>query len=428
MKSLYRIAFATIVSGLCFSSLALANNDARYCSKQTRTASPSTRYNNNETCGNGPRTTAEQSARQTFWKGVANNGTDPEKTSAQFALQSDRPRWWVGTLQGIINKYCHKSIRTDGKIGVETLGTLVQCEQDVYKGTIKKQNSNLFGNGTNTSSAVATSTATQGNGAVANVSKEPKNTSTIDGEKVTKGAKWNVDQPQNTKNSQWSDAVNNKNWNDDKKGNNNEQWNDNQKGKGGKSGENSNKPPKKCGDNCPKENENKKKACLGLDEKQYGNVDYYTQKYKVGRGGKGEPICMRNEVNGSACYYVGKTLESKINIPKFKFSQYDFCCGIKLNTDVPFVGRCISNDKEAIAADDAPSPETAFVVLIKALTTIVMTLIMVGSVIMLIISGVMIASGNYTDGKALIIKVVISLVLLGASGIILRLINPIAFT
>jgi hypothetical protein len=107
------------------------------------------------------------------------------------------------------------------------------------------------------------------------------------------------------------------------------------------------------------------------------------------------------------------------------------CCGIKLNTDVPFIGRCIeiraTNNTGQSGSVTTVNQYTVFPRLMRALTNIVLTLIMVGSLIMLIISGVMIASGQAAEGKTMIKRVVISLVLLGASGIILRLINPFFF-
>ena len=63
----------------------------------------------------------------------------------------------------------------------------------------------------------------------------------------------------------------------------------------------------------------------------------------------------------------------------------------------------------------------------RALAKILLTLILVGSLVMLVASGVMIASGNASEGKSMIKRVVFALVLLGASGIILRLVNPTFF-
>lgn len=98
------------------------------------------------------------------------------------------------------------------------------------------------------------------------------------------------------------------------------------------------------------------------------------------------------------------------------------CCGIELNTNVPFIGNCIedesSNDPTAIKTDEA------FPVLMSSLTKILVTVILIVSFILIIVWGIMIASGNPSWGKKMIIKVVVGIALLGASGVILRLINP----
>lgn len=101
------------------------------------------------------------------------------------------------------------------------------------------------------------------------------------------------------------------------------------------------------------------------------------------------------------------------------------CCGIELNTNVPFIGRCIewsiddvSNDEKAVTSEDA------FPVLMGSLTQILVTIILIVSFVLIIIGGIMISTGNPSGGKSLIIKVVVGIALLGASGVILRLINP----
>jgi len=98
------------------------------------------------------------------------------------------------------------------------------------------------------------------------------------------------------------------------------------------------------------------------------------------------------------------------------------CCGIELNTSVPFIGNCIedesSNDPTAIKTDEA------FPVLMSSLTKILVTVILIVSFVLIIVWGIMIASGNPSWGKKMIIKVVMGIALLGASGVILRLINP----
>ncbi len=103
------------------------------------------------------------------------------------------------------------------------------------------------------------------------------------------------------------------------------------------------------------------------------------------------------------------------------------CCGIKLNTEVPFIGNCIRTQK----TDKNPgiTQEEAFPTLMGWLMKILMTVIVLGWFIAILIAWVMITSSGGTENRAkqgrdLIIKVVIAFALLWASGVILRLINP----
>ncbi|MEI6118918.1 MAG: hypothetical protein WCP92_07000 [bacterium] len=58
------------------------------------------------------------------------------------------------------------------------------------------------------------------------------------------------------------------------------------------------------------------------------------------------------------------------------------------------------------------------------MTKILVTLILITSFVLIIIGGIMIATGNPSGGRKMIMNVVIGIALLGASGVILRLINP----
>ncbi|MFA7718146.1 MAG: pilin [Candidatus Absconditabacterales bacterium] len=103
----------------------------------------------------------------------------------------------------------------------------------------------------------------------------------------------------------------------------------------------------------------------------------------------------------------------------------DVCCGIKLNTKIPFIGNCIENTTQGGTMDEG----SAFPILITALMKILITAILIVSFILIIIGGVMIATGgaspeNVTTGKKMIKNVIIGLAILGAIGVILRLINP----
>ncbi|MCF7835128.1 hypothetical protein K9M48_03670 [Candidatus Gracilibacteria bacterium] len=108
------------------------------------------------------------------------------------------------------------------------------------------------------------------------------------------------------------------------------------------------------------------------------------------------------------------------------------CCGIELNTVVPFIGDCIEmNGGTSDGNTTRVNPVNAFPRLMGGLSRILLTVILVFSFVMVIVGGVMIITGgikgqegNFTTGKKYIRQVVIGLILLGASGIILRLINP----
>lgn len=116
------------------------------------------------------------------------------------------------------------------------------------------------------------------------------------------------------------------------------------------------------------------------------------------------------------------------------------CCGIKLLTSVPFIGKCIymlsDAELKALGAKAAANPDvlavsenTAFPRLMLWLTKILVTVILLASFIAIIVAGVMMAASGsgeewYTNGKKIIGSVIAAIALLGASGVILRLINP----
>lgn len=106
------------------------------------------------------------------------------------------------------------------------------------------------------------------------------------------------------------------------------------------------------------------------------------------------------------------------------------CSGIKLNTDVPFIGNCIYFGKTEGTGDNKKiSQLDAFPYLISGLMKIVMTAILVISFVLIVVAGVMISASGispnaYKTGMKLIEKVAIGIALLGASGVILKIINP----
>ncbi len=100
---------------------------------------------------------------------------------------------------------------------------------------------------------------------------------------------------------------------------------------------------------------------------------------------------------------------------------------IYLNTNIPFVGQCIKK-----TADPDPNDSTAwnsFGLLLGGMMKIAMTVVLIIAFLAVLVAWVMMAagwmdSGLVAKGKKLIISVVIGILLLGASGIILNLVNP----
>ncbi len=111
------------------------------------------------------------------------------------------------------------------------------------------------------------------------------------------------------------------------------------------------------------------------------------------------------------------------------FDQEKPCSGIKLNTDVPFIGRCITISKPGESSNWDITPTSAFPRLMWGLTKIMMTFILSISFLLVIVAGVMMvvwwANKQYYDKGMKLLKIVVTaLAVLGVSGIVLRLINP----
>ncbi|MDD3262448.1 MAG: hypothetical protein PHR61_01255 [Candidatus Absconditabacteria bacterium] len=136
----------------------------------------------------------------------------------------------------------------------------------------------------------------------------------------------------------------------------------------------------------------------------------------------------RNTLGICRCPKGTKEIEKKC-VP---CSDPGVCCGIELNTKVPFIGNCIEFGKGDVSDSEneiSATQEEAFPKLMGGLMRILVTIIMLGSFVAILVGGVMISSAGpdeqkATKGKKLIIDVVIALAILGASGVILRLINP----
>lgn len=103
--------------------------------------------------------------------------------------------------------------------------------------------------------------------------------------------------------------------------------------------------------------------------------------------------------------------------------------GIKLNTDIPFVGNCIAKSTDASVAGQNTTIANAFPKLLGGLMRIVMTVVVIVGFMGILVGGFMMSAWGLeaslmSKWKKLIITVIIGLVVLGLSGIILNLINP----
>ena len=107
------------------------------------------------------------------------------------------------------------------------------------------------------------------------------------------------------------------------------------------------------------------------------------------------------------------------------------CKWISLNTNMPFIGNCIQTyDSHADENwDRVVTPVNAFPTLIWALMNLLMTIILIMSLLMIVWSWVLMTMGwmdssRYTNWIKLLTRVVQGMALLGASWVILKVINP----
>lgn len=114
------------------------------------------------------------------------------------------------------------------------------------------------------------------------------------------------------------------------------------------------------------------------------------------------------------------------------------CCGIELNTVVPFIWDCIEmTSQNDVWSWDNENTSTlnqlnAFPFLMMGLSKILVTVILIFSFLIVIAAWLMMTTGvyseqNYKKGMERVQKVVVGLILLWASGLILKLINPSFF-
>ena len=100
------------------------------------------------------------------------------------------------------------------------------------------------------------------------------------------------------------------------------------------------------------------------------------------------------------------------------------CKWVKLNTNLPFLWNCIG-----VSSDGKVNQLNAFPIMIKGLMKIIISIVLVMSFLMIVAGGVMMTtagyeSGNFAKWKGMITSVAKALAMLGASWVILKLINP----
>lgn len=101
---------------------------------------------------------------------------------------------------------------------------------------------------------------------------------------------------------------------------------------------------------------------------------------------------------------------------------WDACDWIKLNTCFPIIWDCIETKAEAT------NPTNAFPYMLRALTKIIMSLILVVCFILIIYAGILWSADKPKDAKKWIERVAITILLLWFSGVILKLVNPNFFS
>ncbi len=147
---------------------------------------------------------------------------------------------------------------------------------------------------------------------------------------------------------------------------------------------------------------------------------------------KDECVCDPNKTCNKSWYVVDPVT------CKCKCDPSKRCCGIELNTVVPFIWDCIEMTSQNNTMDPN-DPNTsrvnqlnAFPFLMMGLSKILVTAILIFSFLIVIAAWVMMVTwvaneSNFTEWKKWIKNVVVALILLGTSGLILKLINPSFF-
>lgn len=140
----------------------------------------------------------------------------------------------------------------------------------------------------------------------------------------------------------------------------------------------------------------------------------------IAQDGNDEAFCVQNwgAYSNGECVWWNPTQICFNKCKNVQGETEEFCtckCNwwIVLNTNFPFVGRCIAK-----TSDDTVGKIT------NVFTDILMTIIITAGFAMLIWAGVQFAMNKPKEGRWIIINVIIAFAALWSLGIILRLINP----
>ena len=133
-------------------------------------------------------------------------------------------------------------------------------------------------------------------------------------------------------------------------------------------------------------------------------------------------------INSVIIWYTGVYASPN---PQPTEGAWEECKWIKLNTNVPFLWKCIVTHSSS--TDDGwkevITPINAFPKLIWSLMNLLMTVILIMSLLMIVWSWVLITmswvdSSKYSDWVNLLKRIATWMALLGASWVILKVINP----
>ncbi|AKH32571.1 hypothetical protein XF24_00210 [candidate division SR1 bacterium Aalborg_AAW-1] len=366
-------------------------------------------HDNFANCNNG--TIFESSSWGSFWsKNIANVSTWTAGTSYNSNVkQSD-----VVKLQTYINSKCSLGLTPDGKIGIKTLNAAMICNTLKESGTSNlptdgTQNGSTTNGGTQNSTICEQKFTTLFEQVKSNVKVESNQCCYINTSSSSSNSSWQLsaDKKQATYSS-ISIPVCTTSSAGDGTANGGQQGNGADNSNGGGT---PNAPTASCFKN------------------PLPNGYNYTNNFTWNGEGQGD---------GCSCKSGYKKITKQIQNDKGVQDTVSVCekcdpkkcnCGIKLNTNIPFIGRCImygNTNNTGLSGDvTTVNSVSAFPILMGAIIRILVSAILLVCFGTLIVGGFMMTvPDQYKTGKGLVMKVVYTIAALGSLGIILYLVNP----